>query len=262
MVKMVKSASRKKRGKTSGAVVSGDSAERPKKLSSAVIDRIIGSLADGLSKPGDRLPSIEALARQYSVGRTSVREALMALELVGVVEVRHGDGTFIREGASRFCLKPLSWSALLDKSKIAALAETRRCMESELAAMAAQRATSEEIVEIEQQLLRMEALCRQPDEYIRVDPQFHLAVWRSARNEVMFNMLTSIIDLLKTVISAAVSNAPDSIAVGLQAHREIYEAIAARDVEAARFSMRRHLDFVARLALASSGAAPGPAAPR
>ena len=234
-----------------------ETVDRPKKLSGVVIDKIIASLASGLRKPGDRLPSIEALAQQYSVGRTSVREALMALELVGVVEIRHGDGTFIREGASRFCLKPLSWSALLDQAKIASLAETRRCMESELAAMAAQRATPEEIVEIERQLLKMEAVCRQPDEYIRVDPQFHLAVWRAARNEVMFHMLTSIIDLLRTVISTAVSNAPDSIAVGLQAHREIFEAIAARDVEAARFSMRRHLDYVARLALASSGPAPG-----
>jgi GntR family transcriptional repressor for pyruvate dehydrogenase complex len=243
-------------------VIAAPGAERPKKLSSLVIDRIIGSLADGVRKPGDRLPSIDALAQQYSVGRTSVREALMALELVGVVEVRHGDGTFIREGASRFCLKPLSWSALLDQSKVAALAETRRCMESELAAMAAQRATPEEIAGIEQHLLHMEAVCRQPDEYISVDPLFHLAVWRAARNEVMLNMLTSILDLLKTVISTAVSNAPGSIEVGLQAHREIFEAIAARDVEAARFSMRRHLDYVARLALASSGSAPGPAASR
>lgn len=240
-----------------GAADSRETVDRPKKLSGVVIDRIIASLANGLRKPGDRLPSIEALAQQYSVGRTSVREALMALELVGVVEVRHGDGTFIREGASRFCLKPLSWSALLDQAKIAALAETRRCMESELAAMATQRGTPEEIVEIERQLLQMEAVCHQPDEYIRVDPQFHLAVWRAAHNEVMFHMLTSIIDLLKTVISTAVSNAPDSIAAGLQAHREIFEAIAARDVEAARFSMRRHLDYVARLALASSGPAPG-----
>jgi GntR family transcriptional regulator, transcriptional repressor for pyruvate dehydrogenase complex len=255
---MAKRANQGARVTTRDVAASRETATRPKKRSGAVIDRIIASLASGLRKPGERLPSIEALAVEYSVGRTSVREALMALELVGVVELRHGDGTFIREGASRFCLRPLSWSALLDKSKIAALAETRRCMESELAAMAAQRATAEEIAEIEQHLLRMEAVCRRPDQYIRVDPQFHLAVWRAARNEVMLNMLTSIMDLLKTVISTAVSNAPDSIAVGLQAHREIFESIAARDVEAARFSMRRHLDSVARLALASSGAASGP----
>ena len=207
---------------------------------------------EGRLKPGDHMPSIEALAQQFAVGRTSVREALMALELVGIVELRHGGGTFVREDVSGFFLKPLSWSVLLDQSKIAALAETRRCMESELAAMAAQRAAPEDVKEIERQLLGMEAVCHQSEEYVKIDPQFHLAVWRAAGNEVMLNMLTSILDLLRRVIAAAVSNAPASIEAGLVAHRQIFEAIAGRDPEAARFSMRRHLDYVGRLALPAS----------
>jgi DNA-binding FadR family transcriptional regulator len=225
--------------------------ERPKR-SSLVIDRIVGMVTEGRLKPGDRMPSIEALAEEFWVGRTSVREALRALELVGIVELRHGGGTFIREDVSGFFLKPLSWSALLDRSKIASLAEARRCMESELAAMAAQRAMPEAVAEIEQQLLRMEAVCHQPDEYVKIDPQFHVAVWRAAGNEVMLNMLTSILDLLRRVVAAAVANAPTSIEAGLLAHRQIYEAIAARDPEAARFSMRRHLDYVGRLAVSAS----------
>jgi GntR family transcriptional repressor for pyruvate dehydrogenase complex len=209
-------------------------------------------VTEGRLKPGDRMPSIEALAEEFSVGRTSVREALRALELVGIVEIRHGGGTFIRQDVSGFFLKPLSWSALLDRSRIAGLAEARRCMESELAAMAAQRATPEAVAEIERQLLRMEAVCHQPDEYVRIDPQFHVSVWRAAGNEVMLNMLTSILDLLRRVIAAAVSNAPVSIEAGLLAHRQIYEAIAGRDPEGARFSMRRHLDYVGRLALSAA----------
>jgi GntR family transcriptional repressor for pyruvate dehydrogenase complex len=238
-------------GKAAAGVLRRSGAERPKR-SSFVIDRIIASVMEGRLKPGDHMPSIEALAQQFAVGRTSVREALMALELVGIVELRHGGGTFVRADVSGFFLKPLSWSALLDQSKIAALAETRRCMESELAAMAAQRATSEDVREIERQLLRMEAVCHQPEEYVKIDPQFHLAVWRAAGNEVMLNMLTSILDLLRRVIAAAVSNAPASIEAGLLAHHQIFEAIAGRDPEAARFSMRRHLDYVGRLALPAS----------
>ena len=153
-------------------------------------------------------------------------------------------------------MKPLSWSVLLDQSKIAALVETRRCMESELAAMAAQRATPEGVREIERQLLGMEAVCHQPEEYVRIDPQFHLAVWSAAGNDVMLNMLTSILDLLQRVIAAAVSNAPASIEAGLVNHRQIFEAIAGRDPEAARFSMRRHLDYVGRLALPASPSGP------
>ena len=244
------------RGTTAGKARRSGRAERPKR-SSFVIDRIIASVAEGRLKPAARMPSIEALARQLSVGRTSVREALMALELVGIVEIRHGGGTFVREDVSGFFLKPLSWRALLDRSKVVALAETRRCMESELAAMAAQRATPEHVTEIERQLLRMEAACHEPKAYVQADPQFHLAVWRAAGNEVMLNMLTSILGLLRRVVAAAVSHAPGSIEAGLLAHRQIFEAIASRDAEAARFSMRRHLDYVARLALPARQAALG-----
>lgn len=243
------------RSKAAREVLRHSGAERPKR-SSFVIDRIIASVMGGRLKPGDHMPSIEALAQQFAVGRTSVREALVALELVGIVELRHGGGTFVRADVSGFFLKPLSWSALLDQSKIAALAETRRCMESELAAMAAQRATPEEVREIERQLLAMEAVCHQPEEYVKIDPQFHLAVWRAAGNEVMLNMLASILDLLRRVIAAAVSNAPASIEAGLVNHRQIFEAIAARDPEGARFSMRRHLDYVGRLALSAAPSQP------
>ena len=243
------------RSKAAREVLRHSGAERPKR-SSVVIDRIIASVMEGRLKPGDHMPSIETLARQLAVGRTSVREALVALELVGIVELRHGGGTFVRADVSGFFLKPLSWSALLDQSKIAALAETRRCMESELAAMAAQRATPEGVREIERQLLGMEAACHQPEEYVKIDPQFHLAVWRAACNEVMLNMLASILDLLRRVIAAAVSNAPASIKAGLVNHRQIFEAIAARDPEGARFSMRRHLDYVGRLALSAAPSQP------
>jgi GntR family transcriptional regulator, transcriptional repressor for pyruvate dehydrogenase complex len=238
-------------GDKAGKSVKGDDTGRPKR-STLVIDRIVAWISEGRLKPGDRMPSIEALTQEFSVGRTSVREALMALELVGVVEVVHGDGTFIRQDVSGCFLKPLSWTALLDRSKIAGLVETRRCMESELAAMAAQRAAPNDIAEIERQLLRMEEVCRQPDEYAKVDSEFHLAIWKAARNEVMLSMLASIADVLKRIMAAAVSNAPHSIQAGLLAHRHIFEAIASRDPEAARFGMRRHMDNFGRLAVSAS----------
>ncbi|HEX2923737.1 MAG TPA: FadR/GntR family transcriptional regulator [Chloroflexota bacterium] len=230
-------------------------------LSSLIIDKITGLLAAGLLKPGDRLPSIEELSRQFSVGRTSVREALRALELVGVVEIRHGEGTFIGEDVSRFCLKPLSWGALLDQDRVSELAETRRCIEGELAGLAAKRATPEDIAEIEKALLRMEvsqAGGGNVDEYAAADMELHFAIGKAARNEVMFSMLTSITDLLRRTISEVVK-IPGTIEAGLLAHRAVFEAIAAHDPEEARSGMRRHLDYVERSvlsALAASGTAP------
>lgn len=224
-------------------------------LSSLIIDEITGLLAAGLLKPGDRLPSIDALSQQFSVGRTSVREALRALELVGVVEIRHGDGTFIGEDVSRFCLKPLSWGALLDQNRVLELSGTRRCIEGEMAAMAAQRATAEDIAEIEGYLLRMEEYQHNMEGYTAADVGLHFAIWKTARNEVMLNMLTSITDMLRRTVSQVI-RLPGTIEMGLLAHRQVFEAIAAHDPEAARFSMRRHLDYVERSvlsALATSG---------
>jgi GntR family transcriptional regulator, transcriptional repressor for pyruvate dehydrogenase complex len=238
-----------------------NSAPERSNLSSLIIDKITGLLADGLLKPGDRLPSIEELSRQCSVGRTSVREALRALELVGVVEIRHGEGTFIGEDVSRFCLKPLSWGALLDQNRVSELAETRRCIEGELAGLAAKRASPEDLAEIEKWLLRMEASHANIDNmegYVAADMELHFAIGKAARNEVMLSMLTSITDLLQRTISEVI-RIPGTIEAGLAAHRAVFEGIATHDPEAARFGMRRHLDYVERsvlTALAASGAAP------
>jgi GntR family transcriptional regulator, transcriptional repressor for pyruvate dehydrogenase complex len=221
--------------------------ERPS-LSSLIIDKITGLLAAGLLKPGDRLPSIDALSQQCSVGRTSVREALRALELVGVVEIRHGEGTFIGEDISRFCLKPLSWGALLDQHRVSELSETRRCIECEMAAMAAHRATDENIAEIENYLLQMEEHQHDMEGYTAADVGFHFAIGKAARNEVMLNMLTSITDMLRRTV-AHVVRLPGTIEAGLVAHRQIFEAIANHDPEIARSSMRGHLDYVERIVM-------------
>lgn len=235
-----------------------DSAPERSNLSSLIVDKIMGLLTTGLVKPGDRLPSIQEVSRQWSVGRTSVREALRALELVGVVEIRHGEGTFIREHVSRFYLKPLSWGVLLDQDKVSELIETRRCIEGELAALAAKRRTVEDMAEIEGCLLRMEEAHYNIEVYIAYDVELHFAIAKAGRNEVMLGMLTSISDVLLNTVSAVV-RLPDTIDAGLLAHRQVFEAIANHDPEGARFSMIRHLDYIERkalLALAATEATP------
>lgn len=216
--------------------------DRPN-LSGVIIDQIIGSLIAGDLRPGDRLPSIEDLTSQFSVGRTSVREALKALDLVGLIEIRHGEGTFIRQDISRFVLKPLAWGILLDQAKVHELMETRRCVEGELAALAASRASQEEIAAIERALLQMGASLNDVDEYVTADLAFHLGVWAAAHNEVMSHILSGIVDLLKQTIQRVVS-VPGTMEVGLTYHRPIYEAIANRDADSAAARMRNHLNYV------------------
>lgn len=221
--------------------------ERPN-LSSVIIHRIVDSLIAGELRPGDRLPSIEELTHQLSVGRTSVREALKALELVGLAELRHGEGTFIREDVSRFFLKPLAWGILLDQARARELMETRRCVEGELAALAAVRASDEEIAEIRQELSKMETSLAHVEAYIAADLGFHLKIWWAAHNEVMLHIMTGIFDLLRETIRRVVS-VPGTMEIGLTYHRPILEAIADREPELAATRMRNHLNYVETIML-------------
>lgn len=211
-------------------------------LGSAIVDEIVGMIVAGTLKPGDRLPAIEDLCQQLRVGRTSVREALKALDVIGLVEIRHGKGTFVGENPSRFFLKPIAWQCLLDQAKTPALAETRRCCEGELAALAAERASPEDVLEMHRALERQSGLL-DSGEFADAALEFHIAVWRAAHNEVLLHILSGIRDLLRQSMSEVVS-IPDTKGVTLAQHRAIGQAIADRSPELARRAMRDHLKYV------------------
>ena len=216
--------------------------EKASNLSSLIVDEIVSRIADGTLKPGDKLPAIEVLCQQLGVGRTSVREALKALEVIGLIAIRHGKGTCVGGGLARFFLKPFAWQNVLDREAMTALAETRRCCEGELAAMAAERATRDEIAEIEEAVERQMALLESP-EFADGALDFHVTVWRAAHNEVMLHILDGIRGLLWQSISEAVA-LPDVRVPTVSQHRAISQAIADRRPDLARKAMVEHLRYV------------------
>ncbi len=216
--------------------------ERTSNLSRLIVDEIVKRIADGTLKPGDKLPAIDVLCQQLGVGRTSVREALKALDVIGLIAIQHGRGTCVGGGFARFFLKPLAWHNILDRATMSAVAETRRCCEGELAALAAERATRQEILQVEEAVERQMALVDSP-EFVDGALDFHVAVWRAAHNEVMFHIMSSIRGLLWQSISEAVA-LPDVREPTVAQHRAISQAIAGRRPDLARAAMVEHLRYV------------------
>src|SRR5262245_25549515 len=114
-------------------------------ITDEIVNRLSRLILDERLRPGDRLPSEYALMSQLGVGRSSLREAIKTLRALGVVDVVNGNGMFVARGGAALGSKPLSWGLLMRDSGARELVDARRLIEGELAALAAERASAEEI---------------------------------------------------------------------------------------------------------------------
>ena len=125
-------------------------------LSDKIVEQIIDLISRDVLKPGERLPPERELCKKFGVGRTSLREALRSLAVMGILDGRVGEGTFISNNNKKYLEKTLQWGLLLDRKKVQDLIETRLMLESQTAFLAAQRATKDDLVDIEQTIRGME----------------------------------------------------------------------------------------------------------
>src|SRR5918996_1817379 len=117
-----------------------------------IVRQIKAMIAEGRLKSGDQLPPERDLAEKFLVSRTSVREALRALESVGLIDIRPGEGTFVREVSVDALVEPLALVLLAQRAMIEELFEARRLLEPAIAGLAARRASKDEIQEMERTL--------------------------------------------------------------------------------------------------------------
>ena len=142
-------------------------------------------IADGKLKSGDRLPPERELAEKFVVSRTSVREALRALESRGLVEIRAGEGAFIRDISLETLIEPLALVILPHREAVGELFEARRMLEPAIAALAARRATPEEIAEMQRILDDQAREVSQGRTGLAQDAAFHAALAQSAHNRAI-----------------------------------------------------------------------------
>lgn len=199
-------------------------------------------------RPGDKLPSERELAEMLEVSRSSIRDAIRSLELMGMVEPRQGAGTIVREISSDSLVNPLANARKRKEELIGELLDFRMMLEPPLAARAATRVSSDEVSEMEEILERQEKKVRGGESTIGEDSEFHYAVALASGNSVVLKVLDTLMDLLRDSRerSLQVEGRQQKSVAG---HRRILDALKRHDSEAAKVAMRRHIEDVEEIVL-------------
>ena len=215
-------------------------------LTAAAFEQLISHVVNGSWKAGDRIPPERELCQQLGIARTSLREALKAMELVGMLDSRVGDGTFVCP-RSEFLSRPLLWAFTgADHGELRDIMEARTLIEENLAGLAAERATDEEIAKIGDTVQMMRDSIARGDSILEADMAFHLAIASSARNDVLRNAVQLLRNLMRQWIrfKLLMPDVPETV---LKRHEAIYRAIARRKPALARKAMLQHLEETMRL---------------
>ena len=213
-----------------------------KTVSTQVAEQLLALIRDGRYRPGDRLPTERELCARLGVGRSTVREAMRWLVVAGVVDVRPGRGAVVTSVSPDRVAVDAAISAVLDREALEELAEVRRILEPEVAALAAERATAEERAQVDEQASALEGVAAPLEEerFIAADLAFHAAVARASHNVVLERMMRSVQDLLWASRRRTI-RVPGAVERAVAGHRRVAEAVVRGDPEAARQAMRAHL---------------------
>ena len=214
---------------------------RRERIPESIVAQIQERLERGEIKPGDQLPSERVLAEQLRVSRPSVREALRSLELLGVTESRPGGGTFIRTASPDALLRPLA--ALTRAHDLEDILEVRELLEPALAALAAQRASEDDIAALHGVLEEQEHRVARGESFVEEDTRFHYLVAHAAKNALVLRMLGVIMDVLRASRDEWLQS-PERARASLDGHRALLTAIEQHDAEAARAASAQHVHHV------------------
>src|SRR5918998_5222981 len=210
------------------------------KLKDQVADMLLDMISSGDYGAGDRLPPERILVEQLGVSRTVVREALNLLETRGLIRIEHGRGAIVSADGADALHNNLGFLLRMQPGALWELMEMRKALEVEVAGLAAERATAEDIATMRAKLDRMRGKIYAPEGYVDADVRFHDLLARSARNRVFLMMMEPIADLL--LASRRVTGSKEANAKrALQAHQAILERVEAKDVEGARREMLKHM---------------------
>jgi GntR family transcriptional repressor for pyruvate dehydrogenase complex len=204
--------------------------------------------ANGL-QAGDRLPPERELAQRLGVSRATLSQALVALEVIGVVSVRHGDGTVLSDAAGpRRIVEAIRAHA----NRLPEIIDTRDALETKIAALAAQRRTAEDLARIDEALAAMASEVEAGERGVEGDERFHGAVTTAAHSLLLARLMDEIRDLIRETRIESLSQ-PGRPSDSLAGHRAIADAIRAGDPEAAAAAMHAHVVMVSDVAVLREG---------
>jgi GntR family transcriptional repressor for pyruvate dehydrogenase complex len=214
-----------------------------RKLTETVAEQLVAAIRE--LPPGTKVPSERELTRELGVGRSTVREALNGLAMLGIVEIRHGQGVFVSNVPAQLG-EPSSITAALERGVTNEFIEARLIVEVEVARLAARRRTDEDLARLEAALAEQEARLRGDlDALVDVAAHFNVLLAEAAHNEVLSAIIESFVALM-------VERGPRVYGLegfgewDMQEHRGLYEAVRDRDAERAARLMREHIEELAR----------------
>ncbi len=214
------------------------------RLYEQIVAQIEERILNGELRPGDKLPAERELADQFGVSRTAIREAMKALTHSGLVVIQPGRGTFVTDISSKVVRH--SFDMLVrgsNETGIKDLIEVREILEPEIAALAAVRAGSEDIESMEEAVRAMDMAMDDLETFIEADLDFHLALAQGSNNVLIPALIDTLVELLREHRKRAAS-VEGGMSRGQPHHKIILAAIKNNDANAARNSMRGHLEQV------------------
>ena len=222
-----------------------------KKKYEEVCELLHEKIRNGDLKPGDRLDSVEYLSEQLQVSRSAVREALSALKAMGLIEIKQGSGTFVKDFPEQKLKFPLSTSILTNKQNVPHLLELRKIIEVGTVASAARNRTIEDIKKLEDILAEMKSVQGNGELGEKVDFDFHIAIAAASQNPLLTNLLHQVsgltIDMMRETRRIWLFSKQTTSERLYDEHMQIFLAIKQQNPELAELAMYSHLSNVEKI---------------
>jgi GntR family transcriptional repressor for pyruvate dehydrogenase complex len=213
---------------------------RKSSISDDIVQQIITLISNGDLKAGQRLPSERDLCVKFAASRSSLREALRCLSIMGVLTARPGEGTSVAMDGSKFMETVLQWRMSTEQHDIEDLMEVRMALEGVTAASAARNAEGQDLKKLEDLVARMEDSLGDARRFAALDLEFHLSLAKASNNKLILDLVAVIRGQLERGV-AKVLQLPDAMPLSVQEHKQILQAVMNRDAEEARAAMQNHL---------------------
>jgi GntR family transcriptional repressor for pyruvate dehydrogenase complex len=215
-----------------------------------VVLQVQNLIHEGSLRPGDRLPPERELALQLGVSRNTLREALKALKLIGVLEVSQGGGTFVNESLnSNLFASSTKFMSLVETTEILNLVEARKAIESATTFYAAERADLSDMDKMEKFMILTKDNYKDTELFTKYDSQFHLQIATASKNPFLVNLLKAIREpLLREMVKTHLSLPPFT---AVQDHANIFNFIKAKDSKRSAEAMNLHLEKIEAIVRAS-----------
>ena len=209
-------------------------------ISDDIVDQIMSLIANGDLKPGQQLPSERELCKHFGAGRSSLREALRCLSIVGVLTARVGEGTSVALDGEKFLGKIVEWRIITEKHDVENLMEVRIALESVTAANVARSGNEENVAKLDKILAKMQVALEDQKRFVALDLEFHVTLAAASENFLIYDLVSMIRGQFQRALAPMLLSSHGRSNT-LKEHTAIVDAIRHHNPEAASKAMQTHL---------------------